>query len=170
MTWMNWRYLHDLGNPNGDHFQKPPPAGRAKGKGWGKSKAPKTAMTPGPGDHQRHRSIRIDSARDELRQSIYDRFQWGFQEDQTRRLRVFTHHVFFPHHFQTQMELSPSLSSFFARASWANRWNPRRKQPGKLGNCDKPNQGVTQTLRRGKKKETTTEMVKTPKHNSYIWV
>ena len=46
MTWTNWRYLHDLGNPNGDHFQKPPPAGRAKGKGWGKSKAPKTAMTP----------------------------------------------------------------------------------------------------------------------------
>ena len=46
MTWMNWRYLHDLGTPHGDHFQKPPPAGRAKGKGWGKSKAPKTAMTP----------------------------------------------------------------------------------------------------------------------------
>lgn len=130
-------------------FKKKPPAGRAKGKGWGKSKAPKTAMTPGA---RRSSKTQIDSdrfrSRDELRQFMTV-FWWGFQEDQTRRLFGLTNHVFF----------SPSFSD-----------DGVESQPGKLGNCDKPNQGVTQTLKRGKKKETTTEMVKTPKHNSYIWL
>jgi hypothetical protein len=147
-------------------FKNLRPQVERKAKAGGRARHRRQPWPQEPGDHQRHRSIRIDSARDELRQ-----FMTVFNGD-FRRIRpgdLGFSPCFFSPSF-SDSELSPSLSSFFARASWANRWNPRRKQPGKLGNCDKPNQGVTQTLRRGKKKETTTEMVKTPKHNSYIWV